>query len=103
MSNQKIDLQKIDIYLATEDVPRASLTNKLELLSKYFKKLNFNVNCHNLCWSSYEQEKIFKDLKYLPSWIIVKDKDIYIIDGDHLIKALKTQILKFIKGSNEKR
>ncbi len=92
---------KIDIYLVTQDVPTKSLLNKLNLLSAYLKKLNIDTNSYSINWniSSLEdkKDKIFKDLKYLPSWIIVKNEDISVLDGDHLIKALKTQILKFIK------
>ena len=97
-----MDKPKIDIYLVTQDNPSKSLLNKLNLLSTYLKSLSIDANVYNKHWNSSsdedKQDKIFKDLKYLPSWIIVKNEDICILDGDHLIKALKTQILKFIKG-----
>lgn len=75
------------------------LLNKFNKLIEYLKKLNYKFDYKIINWYqlSDEDKKTYKDIFYLPSWMISSSTDILVISGDHLIKALKTKILDFLK------
>lgn len=82
-----------------ESLPNKTLLNKFKSLESYLSKFNYKIVYKIVDWYklSDEDKKMYKGVFYLPSWVIILSDDILVISGDHLIKALKTKILNFLK------
>lgn len=76
------------------------LINKFNLLVDFLNKNNIKVKSNIINYYDLTEEtKIqYADVLYLPSWFLQKEADILVISGDHLIKALKNNLINFYQG-----
>lgn len=89
---------KIELVI-DEHLNNKKIINKFNILNNYVKINNLNIKFNIINYYSIDNnlKDKYKKVFYLPSWVFYKDNDILIISGDHLIKALKTQLINFFK------